>query len=279
MQNIQLIRYAGSKNKFVPVISKSFNKSLNTLVEPFVGSGALFLNTEFENYIINDIDDKLISIFESVKNLSFAEYTKVITFISKKFGDISGSKDAYYDFRNDANSRFFTTVDDVLIYNKTDYSGLFMLQLYNSCINSLARFGPNGFNQSFGYRHQIIDNYTYNAAKEKLQRAELLSMDAFDLLNLEKFMTGHQIFIDPPYFTRPSSSYANVKKDNFVKVIEAFNKFDNIAYTDSYHPIHQTLNCKSKILRKMSSISPNRESKSKDVTHELLMYKNTNEKY
>ena len=73
MHNIQIIRYAGSKNKFVPAISKSFNNDLDTLVEPFVGSGALFLNTEFENYVINDIDDKLISIFESVKNLSFAD--------------------------------------------------------------------------------------------------------------------------------------------------------------------------------------------------------------
>lgn len=270
---IQILRYAGNKIKFIDDITSSFNSNAEVLVEPFVGSGSVFLNSYFDKYIINDVDDKLISIFESIQKLSYTEYCKIIAFIYKKFGDISKSKDSYYAFRNDVNSNFFTVSENILTYRKTEYSGMFMMQLYNSCINSLARFGPNGFNQSFGYRHRIIDNYTYNSAKEKLQRAELSCIDAFDLLSNDKYKNGHQIFIDPPYFTRPSSSYTNVKKDSFDKLIEVFNSFDNISYTDAYHPMHKTLNCKSKILRKMSSISPNRSSKSKSETYEILMYK------
>ena len=35
-----------------------------TLVEPFVGSGAIFLNSNYQRYILNDINADLISAFD-----------------------------------------------------------------------------------------------------------------------------------------------------------------------------------------------------------------------
>lgn len=61
----RLLRYSGSKLNFIdkinPIISESKAKHY---YEPFIGSGAVFinLNKEFDSYHINDLDKNLIHI-------------------------------------------------------------------------------------------------------------------------------------------------------------------------------------------------------------------------
>lgn len=268
----KILRYAGSKFDYLDKLLPTFNTTCSTFVEPFVGSGSVFINTDYEHYIINDKDDKLMSIYASIKLLPYSEYVKTIHFIQKKFGDISRNKSSYYAFRDFVNDKYFFEG----IYLKDEFSGLFLAHLYNSCINSLARFGPNGFNQSYGRRWQHIDKLSYEIANEKLQRTALVNTDGMTLLNEIDLTSEHQIFIDPPYFTRPSASYASVNEDSFTKLLDMYKQIENISYTDSYHRLHAStkdFNTGSFIIREMGSISPNRNSKSKENTYELCMYR------
>ena len=52
------LKWAGGKYSLVEDISARLNeasKHADTLVEPFVGAGSVFLNTDFKDYILNDI--------------------------------------------------------------------------------------------------------------------------------------------------------------------------------------------------------------------------------
>lgn len=69
-----VIRYSGSKIKYVQQLNKLVNMSnATTYVEPFLGSGALFLNLKkkFDKYIVNDIDRNVIRIFKSLKEMDY----------------------------------------------------------------------------------------------------------------------------------------------------------------------------------------------------------------
>lgn len=60
---IRLMKYAGAKNDFTPIINEHINQSRKSIyVEPFLGSGAVFFNLEkhFDRYILNDLDNALL---------------------------------------------------------------------------------------------------------------------------------------------------------------------------------------------------------------------------
>jgi site-specific DNA-adenine methylase len=81
MQNnsIKIINYAGTKLKFINEINNEINKSNKLIyVEPFLGSGAVFLNLEKDSdeYILNDLDENVIRIFNSFKNGTWLNFLK-----------------------------------------------------------------------------------------------------------------------------------------------------------------------------------------------------------
>ena len=68
----KIINYAGNKSKFLdnilPNISRAKELGCTTYVEPFLGSGVVFLNlpVEFDNYYLNDLNRSLVAILEAV---------------------------------------------------------------------------------------------------------------------------------------------------------------------------------------------------------------------
>lgn len=97
----RIIRYLGSKIKFVDQINKLINYSDKKIyVEPFLGSGAIFLNLtkEFDKYIINDIDTNIIRIFRSFKEIEYEDFYELYSSTIKLFGNLN-TKEGYYNFR------------------------------------------------------------------------------------------------------------------------------------------------------------------------------------
>ncbi|WP_300583285.1 DNA adenine methylase, partial [uncultured Pseudoalteromonas sp.] len=59
------LKWAGGKYSLVEDIRtrlKQASMDADTLVEPFVGAGSVFLNTDFKHYILNDINADLINL-------------------------------------------------------------------------------------------------------------------------------------------------------------------------------------------------------------------------
>jgi site-specific DNA-adenine methylase len=49
------LKYPGGKSKVLPFILPYFSKA-DIFVEPFVGSGVVFLNTDYKEYLLADIN-------------------------------------------------------------------------------------------------------------------------------------------------------------------------------------------------------------------------------
>ena len=62
------VRWPGNKTKHLKKILKYIPDDYNTYIEPFIGSGSLFLYLEPEKWIINDLNTDLINIWNYVKN-------------------------------------------------------------------------------------------------------------------------------------------------------------------------------------------------------------------
>ena len=60
------LKWAGGKSKISSNIKFHFKEG-KRLVEPFVGSGALFLNTSFEMYLLCDTNVDLINLYNNLK--------------------------------------------------------------------------------------------------------------------------------------------------------------------------------------------------------------------
>ena len=60
------LKWAGGKYRIINRILETLPKG-KKLIEPFVGSGAVFLNADFDEYLAADTNPDLINLFNQVK--------------------------------------------------------------------------------------------------------------------------------------------------------------------------------------------------------------------
>ncbi|HBT98926.1 MAG TPA: DNA adenine methylase, partial [Sulfurihydrogenibium sp.] len=59
------LKWAGNKYKIVEDIKRLLPVG-NRLIEPFVGSGAVFLNADYKSYLLADINEDLINLYRTL---------------------------------------------------------------------------------------------------------------------------------------------------------------------------------------------------------------------
>ena len=62
------IKWAGGKTRVMPQLLKHLPKA-DCLIEPFVGSGTVFMNTEYRHYVLCDSNLNLINFFRQLTDL------------------------------------------------------------------------------------------------------------------------------------------------------------------------------------------------------------------
>lgn len=74
------IKWAGGKEKELPIILSNLPKKYNRYIEPFVGGGSVYLNINCKDSIINDKSDELIMLYNMIKtnNKEFIKKLKEI---------------------------------------------------------------------------------------------------------------------------------------------------------------------------------------------------------
>lgn len=177
------LKWAGGKFKLVDELA-NYLPTGERLVEPFVGAGSVFLNTDYPSYLLCDINQDLINLYNIVKERP-AEY---IAAAKKLFVDEMNQKDAYYRVRTDFNK----SRDPFL-------RSVYFLYLNRHGFNGLCRYNrKGGFNVPFGsYKKPYFPEKEILAFSKKAQRAE------FKCIGYEKafeqIRTGDVIYCDPPY--------------------------------------------------------------------------------
>ncbi|MGC9553402.1 Dam family site-specific DNA-(adenine-N6)-methyltransferase, partial [Vibrio metoecus] len=98
------LKWAGGKYSLVEDIQRHLPEACE-LVEPFVGAGSVFLNTDFERYLLADINPDLINFY----NLLKVQPQHYIAESKRWFVPENNRKEAYLDIRKQ-----FNQSDDVM---------------------------------------------------------------------------------------------------------------------------------------------------------------------
>ncbi|WP_133180249.1 Dam family site-specific DNA-(adenine-N6)-methyltransferase [Shewanella decolorationis] len=177
------LKWAGGKFKLVDELA-NYLPTGERLVEPFVGAGSVFLNTDYPSYLLCDINQDLINLYNIVKERP-AEY---IAAAKKLFVDEMNQKDAYYRVRTDFNK----SRDPFL-------RSVYFLYLNRHGFNGLCRYNrKGGFNVPFGsYKKPYFPEKEILAFSKKAQRAEFKCIGYEQAF--EQIRTGDVIYCDPPY--------------------------------------------------------------------------------
>lgn len=78
------IKWAGGKEKEWPIIKDNLPTDFERYVEPFVGGGAVYLNINCSDCVINDKSDELILLYKLIKNGNY-EFFKSLNEINKNW--------------------------------------------------------------------------------------------------------------------------------------------------------------------------------------------------
>ena len=205
--------YVGDKFKLVPQLKENFPEKIDRFIEPFCGGGSVFLNTNANEYLLNDIDTYMIKLhkflisfsnnqdaFWDELKLDIDKYQLSATFLGKdvpkeyrkefvKTYFAKYNKEAYYKMRSDFNN------------DKDDMMLLYMLLIYG--FNRMLRFNSKGdFNLPVGnvdFNKNVVNalNSYFDYVSDK--DIELFNMDFQDFIEKVQPTPNDMVYLDPPY--------------------------------------------------------------------------------
>ncbi|TKB48024.1 Dam family site-specific DNA-(adenine-N6)-methyltransferase [Ferrimonas sediminicola] len=191
------LKWAGGKFALVEEIARRLPDA-DRLVEPFVGAGSVFLNTNYPSYLLSDINPDLINLYQTLKH----DADHYIVESRKLFVAEQNNKEAYYLARqrfNDTNDQF--------------ERAMLFLYLNRHGYNGLCRYNKKGgFNVPFGsYKRPYFPQKEMEFFAEKAQRATFLCADYHT--TFAQVRSGDAVYCDPPYLplsaTASFTSYAS----------------------------------------------------------------------
>lgn len=190
-KNRAFLKWAGGKYSLMEEISIRLPEG-NKLIEPFVGAGSVFLNTNYKHYILNDINPDLISLYTTLRD-NTEDY---IAAAEGLFCAANNQAERYYDMRVEFN----TTVDPF-------YKSILFLYLNRHGYNGLCRYNLSGkFNVPFGrYKAPYFPKKELYFFAEKAQKATF-TCESYEN-SFKRARKNNVIYCDPPY--APISKTAN----------------------------------------------------------------------
>ena len=205
--------YVGDKYKLMNQLNDYFPNKIGRLIEPFCGGGSVFLNTEADSYLANDLNEYMIKLhlffksFDGDANkflLQFENVIKSYGFSASFLGiDVPPSlkdkyKKTYYArYNKDAYCKLKMHFNE----NKADLMSLYVLLIYG--FNHMLRFNKAGdFNLPVGnvdYNKNVnkaIRDYFRFVSKKNII---FENKDYKAFLNSLEYNKNDFIYLDPPY--------------------------------------------------------------------------------
>jgi DNA adenine methylase len=206
--------YVGDKYKLYPKISKYFPKAINRFIEPFTGGGSVFLNINAKEYLLNDIDSKVIDIhkflIKQAENPK-AFFDKVFEKINKYGLSHSYVKDIVPQELKDKwvktyYAKFNKHGFNLLKYDFNTSNEKSVLQLYLLLIygfNRMLRFNSKGeYNLPVGNvdfnRNTFValQDYFYITLQKNIK---FYNLDFETFFEIIEFKDDDFVYLDPPY--------------------------------------------------------------------------------
>lgn len=124
------LKWAGGKTRVLPELLKHLPKA-DCLIEPFVGSGTVFMNTEYRRYVLCDSNRALINFFRALR-----EDPERLILIARNVFRNGNNEDSYYEERKLFNHLSWDDecADDYVVRWAASF-----LYLNRHCFNGLYR--------------------------------------------------------------------------------------------------------------------------------------------
>jgi DNA adenine methylase len=182
-KNRAFLKWAGGKYSLMEDLNAKLPEG-KKLIEPFVGAGSVFLNTNYRHYLLNDINPDLIHLYNIVKNQTDTFIRDSASLFTAEYN----VEQRYYDIRQQ-----FNNSQD--IYERA----VWFLYLNRHGYNGLCRYNKSGkFNVPFGrYKAPYFPEKELHFFAEKSQIATF-TCESFEK-TFSRARKGAVIYCDPPY--------------------------------------------------------------------------------
>ena len=179
-----ILKWAGNKTAVMPELMQHLPAG-SRLVEPFAGSCAVMMATDYPHYLVADINADLINLYQKV-----AQHTEELIACALVFFSGDNNAESYYQNR----LRFNT--DTTL--TALERAALF-LYLNRHCYRGLCRYNLSGqFNVPFGnYKKPYFPHAEILTFAEKARRATFICASYDETLAM--LLAGDVVYCDPPY--------------------------------------------------------------------------------
>ena len=179
-----ILKWAGNKSRVMPELLTHLPEGYR-LVEPFAGSCAVMMNTDYPAYLVADVNPDLINMYRQIK-----ENAKLFTIIAGNLFRNNKDKESYYRIRKDFNSCLSLTLLQ---------RAAFFLYLNRHGYRGMCRYNKKGeFNIPYGnYKNPYFPLAEIDAFAWRAQRATFICADYRKTLDMVE--AGDVVYCDPPY--------------------------------------------------------------------------------
>lgn len=212
------LKWAGGKYSLLPKLDHLIPEG-KRLVEPFVGGGSVFLNSEkHESFLLADVNADLINLYQMLE----VDHIRVCS-LAKILFERANSEEAYKELRDEFNNQRMGAPERAAAF----------LFLNRHCFNGLIRYNRDGFfNVGWGkYEAPYFPEIEIKAFKLKSHKCVFLNAGYRRTLALAG--DGDVVYCDPPYEPLPGTAgFTNYAAGGFSWA-------DQISLTESCVAAHQ----------------------------------------
>lgn len=212
-----ILKWAGSKVGIMEQLRPYLPKT-KRLVEPFAGSCAVMMNTDYEQYLIADVNDDLITLYQAAAS----DNLDVILSTARRLFKMESFQSGYYLERD-----FFNNSKHAL---KPEFIAAYFIYLNRHGYNGLCRYNQSGgFNVPCGnYKKTYFPEDEIRAFSAKANKADIKCQGWAE--TLLQTCAGDGIYCDPPYMGTGFTRYHT----------EGFNDGDQVALAEALQALHAT---------------------------------------
>ncbi|HCB2161553.1 TPA: DNA adenine methylase [Escherichia coli] len=179
-----ILKWAGNKTAIMPELKKHLPAGPR-LVEPFAGSCAVMMATDYPHYLVADINADLINLYKKA-----AYHPEELIHVAWVLFSEDNSAEKYYENRLRFNEdTSLTTLERAALF----------LYLNRHCYRGLCRYNQRGkFNVPYGnYKNPYFPHAEILTFAEKAVRATFICASYDETLAM--LTAGDVVYCDPPY--------------------------------------------------------------------------------
>lgn len=199
------LKWAGGKHRQMEYLARRLPKG-QRLIEPFAGSGAVFMGTDYESYVLADCNRDLIDLFLVVSDHGqrFIDYARTY------FTEENNSPEKYYSLRQWFN-------EQIPMETPCPQRAALFLYLNRHGYNGLCRYNRSGkFNVPFGrYKRPYFPETELRLFQIKAKRCDVQFIAQPYTRTMEMADAGDVVYCDPPYVPLNESGFDSYTPGDF----------------------------------------------------------------